>query len=153
MGRSWIRLKKIQGIIMPEETAMTEEAVMCEAAVTVSPVSTAEHNESLKDQIRNIPRGKAKSGRAWKTVRTGRYSEIRKTKAFSSSFEEKIQQKKDRRAVKLHEQQMKDALKKEKEDKRARKEENLKRRLENEKKSEVTQTIKNTAKIKRMKKK
>merc|ERR1712141_896194 len=119
MGRSWIRLKKIQGIIMPEETAMTEEAVMCEAAITVAPVSTAEHNESLKDQIRNIPRGKAKSGRAWKTVRTGRYSEIRKTKAFSLSFE----------------QQMKDALKKEKEDKRARKEENLKRRLENEKKS------------------
>merc|ERR1711868_42046 len=120
---------------------------------SVNHVPSVELTTGIKEQIRNIPRGKAKSGRAWKTVRTGRYSEIRKTKAFSSSWEEKIKQKKDKRAVKLHEQQLKETLKKEKEEKRARKEENLKRRLENEKKAEVTQKIKNTAKIKRMKKK
>nr|KAG5690165.1 hypothetical protein BaRGS_013622 [Batillaria attramentaria] len=57
------------------------------------------------------------------------------------------------KSVKEFEKRLKDEKIAKLQEKRMRREENKKRRLENERKAEVVQPIKNTAKIKRMKKK
>lgn len=55
--------------------------------------------------------------------------------------------------MKIYEKELKDGTKRLKEEKRRKMEERRKQKEENEKKSQVVQEIKNTAKIKRMKKK
>lgn len=107
---------------------------------------------SKKETSEAIPRGKPKSGRVWKNPRT-RFSSIIKTKGIRSSFEK-------RKAVKEEMNRVREASKaiiaekqKEKELKKERRRENLKRQEENRKKSEVVQVITNTSKIKRMKRK
>lgn len=100
-----------------------------------------------------IPRGKPKSGRVWKPVGIQRFSEIKQVKSLKSSWSEKMKKKAERKSVKDFEKRLKDQRAQELEDKRKRKVEKEQRRIENQRKSEVTQTIKNTAKIRRMKKK
>ncbi|KAL5017239.1 hypothetical protein ScPMuIL_006828 [Solemya velum] len=116
------------------------------ASQTGSPVDSA-------ILLKNIPRGRPKSGRLWKTTRTNRYSEIKKDKPLRSSWSEKMARKAEQKSVKNLEKELKEGRTKELEEKRKRQEEKKKRKMENEKKSEIVQTIKNTAKIKRMKKK
>ncbi|KAK0167435.1 hypothetical protein PV327_004834 [Microctonus hyperodae] len=99
-----------------------------------------------------IQRGKPKSGRVWKEPKK-RFSSIIKTKGLRLSLEKK---KKLRETVKNNQAQSRAIFEQKKADKEAKKQrriENLKRAEENRKKSEVVQVIKNTAKIKRMKKK
>ncbi|XP_064620766.1 coiled-coil domain-containing protein 86-like [Lineus longissimus] len=103
--------------------------------------------------VLNIPRGRPKSGRVWKTPRTGRYSEIMKVKPLRSSWKRKEEERKEKKAMKLYEKELQDARQETLEKKRKRAEEKKKRKLENEKKSEVVQTIKDTRKIKKMKRK
>ncbi|MCI4394750.1 hypothetical protein PGIGA_G00172310 [Pangasianodon gigas] len=76
-----------------------------------------------------IPLGKPKSGRVWKDRNKQRY-----VRDVLKSCEQKM----DKNVL---------------QEKRKRREENLKRREENEKKAEIVQVIRNTAKLKRMKKK
>ncbi|KAI8505678.1 Cgr1 [Branchiostoma belcheri] len=75
-----------------------------------------------------IPRGKPKSGKFWKTVRSERHSNIKKDKPLRTTWNKKMQQRAERQSIKSFEKELKE----------------LKRQQ---------QEIKNTAKIKRMKKK
>jgi len=100
-----------------------------------------------------IPLGKPKSGRVWKDRNKQRFSALVRDKPLCSSWEKKMQAKREKELVKRYTLQLKEEKAKQKEEKRKRREDNLKRRAENERKSEIVQVIRNTAKIKRMKKK
>ncbi|KAF7994683.1 hypothetical protein HCN44_004155 [Aphidius gifuensis] len=99
-----------------------------------------------------IVQGKPKSGRIWKEPRK-RFSSIIKTKGIRSSFQSKEKLRQDLKRVKEASRAIIEEKKAEKEAKKQRRVENLKRAEENARKSEVVQVIKNTSKIKRMKKK
>ncbi|XP_076004335.1 coiled-coil domain-containing protein 86 [Genypterus blacodes] len=100
-----------------------------------------------------IPLGKPKSGRVWKDRNKQRFSALVRDKPLCSSWEKKMQAKQEKNLVKTYSLQLKEEKAKQKEDKRKRREETLKRREENERKAEIVQVIRNTSKIKRMKKK
>ncbi|XP_078591156.1 coiled-coil domain-containing protein 86-like [Branchiostoma floridae x Branchiostoma japonicum] len=100
-----------------------------------------------------IPRGKPKSGKFWKTVRSERHSNIKKDKPLRTTWNKKMQQRAEKQSIKSFEKELKELKQKQLEEKRKRQEEHKKHKLENERKSEIVQPIKNTAKIKRMKKK
>ncbi|XP_076584949.1 coiled-coil domain-containing protein 86 [Chaetodon auriga] len=100
-----------------------------------------------------IPLGKPKSGRVWKNRNKQRFSALVRDKPLCSSWEKKMAAKREKDLVKQYSLQLKEEKARQKEEKRKRREENLKRRAENERKAEIVQVIKNTAKIKRMKKK
>ncbi|CAL8272579.1 coiled-coil domain-containing protein 86 [Gadus morhua] len=100
-----------------------------------------------------IPLGKPKSGRVWKDRNKQRFSAVVRDKPLRTSWGKKMAAKQEQQLVKKFSLQLKQDKAKEKEDKRKRTEETLKRRAENERKSEIVQVIRNTSKIKRMKKK
>nr|XP_029543299.1 coiled-coil domain-containing protein 86-like [Oncorhynchus nerka] len=108
----------------------------------------SESNEKLD----LIPLGKPKSGRVWKDRNKQRFSALVRDKPLCSSWE-KMAAKREQELVKKYSLQLKEDKAREKEEKRKRHEDNLKRRAENERKAEVVQVIRNTTKIKRMKKK
>ncbi|XP_044202948.1 coiled-coil domain-containing protein 86 [Thunnus albacares] len=100
-----------------------------------------------------IPLGKPKSGRVWKDRNKQRFSALVRDKPLCSSWEKKMEAKREKELVKRYSLQLKEEKARQKEEKRKRREDNLKRRAENERKSEIVQVIRNTTKIKRMKKK
>ncbi|KAF7666263.1 hypothetical protein LDENG_00112870 [Lucifuga dentata] len=100
-----------------------------------------------------IPLGKPKSGRVWKDRNKQRFSAMVRDKSLCSSWDKKMQAKREKELVKSYSLQLKEEKARQKEEKRKRREENLKRRTENERKAEIVQVIRNTTKIKRMKKK
>ncbi|XP_015593575.1 coiled-coil domain-containing protein 86 [Cephus cinctus] len=108
--------------------------------------------EKKKPAIITVIKGKPKSGRIWKEQKT-RFSSIIKTRGIRQSFEKKQKLREDLKRVKDMSRAIIEQKKAEKEAKKQRRIENLKRAEENRKKSEVVQVIRNTAKIKRMKKK
>lgn len=99
-----------------------------------------------------IPKGKPKSGRIWKEPRK-RFSSIVKTRGIHLSLEKKQKLKENLQRAKDMSKAIKEKKQSEKEAKKQRRIENLKRAEENRKKGEVVQIIKNTTKLKRMKKK
>ncbi|KAI7811081.1 coiled-coil domain-containing protein 86 [Triplophysa rosa] len=111
------------------------------------------HSESNENKVKMVPLGKPKSGRVWKDRNKQRFSALLRDKPVRSSWEKKMEAKRDKQLVKQYQQQLKDEQARVKEEKKRRRAENLKRRAENERKAEIVQVIKNTAKIKRMKKK
>lgn len=76
-----------------------------------------------------------------------------RVKPLKSSWAKKMKLKTEMKSIKNYETELKTARKNELERVRKRQEENKKKNLENQRKSEIVQPIKNTAKIKRMKKK
>ncbi|CAN9510341.1 unnamed protein product [Ophioblennius macclurei] len=104
-------------------------------------------------QIPAVPLGKPKSGRVWKDRNKQRFSALVRDKPLCTSWEKKMKAKREKDLVKQYSLQLKEEKARQKEEKRKRREDNLKRREENERKAEVVQVIRNTAKIKRMKKK
>ncbi|KAA0722045.1 Coiled-coil domain-containing protein 86 [Triplophysa tibetana] len=111
------------------------------------------HSESNENKVKMVPLGKPKSGRVWKDRNKQRFSALLRDKPVRSSWEKKMEAKREKQVVKQYQQQLKDEKARVKEEKKMRRAENLKRRAENERKAEIVQVIKNTTKIKRMKKK
>ncbi|XP_072241123.1 coiled-coil domain-containing protein 86 [Leuresthes tenuis] len=109
--------------------------------------------EPSAKQIPVVPLGKPKSGRVWKDRNKQRFSALVRDKPLCTSWEKKMQAKREKELVKQYSMRLKDEKAQKKEEKRKRREENLKRRAENERKAEIVQVIRNTTKIKRMKKK
>jgi len=122
--------------------------------------STAADKENLPiakvlDNIivsKQIPRQKPKSGKFWKEGRQ-QFRQIKRDKGKKFTFEQRMKNKEE----KLKNKELADLLLSrkamKKEELRKKIDENKARKLENEKKSEQFQIIKNPAKIKRMKKK
>ncbi|CAG2105941.1 unnamed protein product [Medioppia subpectinata] len=74
-------------------------------------------------------------------------------KSVKTSWQKKMQIKNDKKIVKLYEQEIKDAKQQEIEAKRVRREANKQRKQENARKAEITVSIKNPKKLKRIAKK
>jgi len=98
-------------------------------------------------------RGKPKSGRVWKNVQTNRHTSMMKDKDMHRSWAKKMLLRDERKAVKAMSDALKQAKEDEKQRRRERRAEQKQRQLVNERKAEVVQVIRNTAKLKRMKKK
>lgn len=98
-------------------------------------------------------RGVLKSGRWWKGTRNARHSAIIKVKPLKTSWEKKMADKAKLQQAKLLQQEIRERKQQEKQERIERKKEQEKRRLENERKGEVVQIIKNTAKLRKTKKK
>ncbi|XP_077260973.1 coiled-coil domain-containing protein 86 [Temnothorax americanus] len=134
----------------------SEKVTRIEDILNAAPVQNKDTPESLtnaeKRERQRIPRGKPKSGRIWKEEKT-KFSSIIKTRGIRLSFDKKQKLREDLKRVKEMSRAIKARKQAEKEAKKERRRENLKRAEENRKKSEIVQVIKNTAKIKRMKKK
>ncbi|XP_026876240.2 coiled-coil domain-containing protein 86 [Electrophorus electricus] len=114
---------------------------------------TTKHSQTCEKGGRMVPLGKPKSGRVWKDRNKQRFSALLRDKPLRSSWQKKMEAKREKEIVKKYSQQLADEKARKKEEKRTRREENLRRRAENERKAEIVQVIRNTAKLKRMKKK
>lgn len=88
----------------------------------------------------------------WKNQKT-RFNSIIKTKGIRISKDKKQALREELKRVKEASRAIIAAKNEEKEQKKERRRQNLKRQEENRKKSEIVQVIKNTSKIKKMKKK
>ena len=115
-----------------------------------APVPTATTASLTRIRPAPKPRGMAKSGRFWKSVRT---PASRVVVRDSVSYEERMQKRQRQQVVKDLENQLKNERKQKLEELRKRREYNAKKATENALKSEVYQVVKNPNKIKRMKKK
>lgn len=100
---------------------------------------------TAKKTVRGIP----KSGKFWKTPKE-KFKSIRTVPKSASQHK---QFRDDLKKIKLISKGLKDDKKQENELKRQRREENAARRQENELKSQTVQIIKNTSKLKRIKRK
>jgi len=111
-------------------------------------------SETLKKIFvaRQIPRQKPKSGKFWKGERH-QFRQIKRDRGQKISFEQRMKLKEDKMKNKELADYLLSKKAEKKEEERKRAEENKANRLENQKKSEQYQIIKNPAKIKRMKKK
>uniref|UniRef100_A0A3B5QM93 Coiled-coil domain-containing protein 86 n=1 Tax=Xiphophorus maculatus TaxID=8083 RepID=A0A3B5QM93_XIPMA len=88
-----------------------------------------------------VPLGKPKSGRVWKDRSKQRFSSLVRDKPLCSSWEKKMQAKREKDLVKQFTARLKEEKAQKKEEKRKRREENLRRRAENERKAEIVQVV------------
>lgn len=115
---------------------------------TVPPVNTEE--DKATD---SVPQGKAKSGKWWKPEVKRFSSVIIKSKGAKKSWDKKLEERKKLQIAKRLQQEIRDQVAEKKRLERERLEEKKKRHEENTKKNEIVQVIKNTEKLRRMKKK
>ncbi|XP_055987814.1 coiled-coil domain-containing protein 86 [Sorex fumeus] len=108
--------------------------------------------KSKKEEMPVIPKGKPKSGRVWKDRSKKRFSHMVQDKPLRTSWQRKMKERQERKLVKDFARHLEEEKARLREEKKQRRAENLKRRLENERRAEVVQVIRNPAKLKRAKK-
>ncbi|XP_032008887.1 coiled-coil domain-containing protein 86 [Hylobates moloch] len=106
-----------------------------------------------KEELPVIPKGKPKSGRVWKDRSKKRFSQMLQDKPLRTSWQRKMKERQERKLAKDFARHLEEEKERRRQEKKQRRAENLKRRLENERKAEVVQVIRNPAKLKRAKKK
>ncbi|XP_063145232.1 coiled-coil domain-containing protein 86 [Candoia aspera] len=100
-----------------------------------------------------IPKGRPKSGRVWKDPSKKRFSHMIQDKPLHTSWKHKMKIRQEKKLIKDFAQELREQKQREREEKKQRRRDNLKRQLENERKAEVVQVIRNPLKLKRAKKK
>ncbi|XP_066217259.1 coiled-coil domain-containing protein 86 [Saccopteryx leptura] len=100
-----------------------------------------------------IPKGKPKSGRVWKDRSKKRFSQMVQDKPLRTSWQRKMKEREERKLAKDFARHLEEEKERRRQEKKQRRAENLKRRLENERRAEIVQVIRNPAKLKRAKKK
>ena len=101
---------------------------------------------------KQIPRQKPKSGRFWKGER-GQFRQIKRDRGQRLTFEQRLKMKEEKMRNREVANMLIERKNQAKEELRKKIEENKAKKLENERKTEQYQVIKNPAKLKRMKKK
>ncbi|XP_004446539.2 coiled-coil domain-containing protein 86 [Dasypus novemcinctus] len=105
-----------------------------------------------EEEVPMIPKGKPKSGRVWKDRSKKRFSQMVRDKPLHTSWQRKMKERQERKLTKDFARHLEEEKERRRQEKKQRRAENLKRRLENERKAEVVQVIRNPAKLKRAKK-
>ncbi|XP_023562792.1 coiled-coil domain-containing protein 86, partial [Octodon degus] len=100
-----------------------------------------------------VPRGRPKSGRVWKDRARKRFSQMVQDKPLRTSWQRKMKERQERKLARDFARHLEEEKARRRQEKKQRRAENLRRRLENERKAEVVQVIRNPAKLKRVKKK
>ncbi|XP_072494887.1 coiled-coil domain-containing protein 86 [Notamacropus eugenii] len=118
-----------------------------------SPAPTSAPKKPKQKEVMAVPKGKPKSGRVWKDRNKKRFSQMVQDKPLRTSWERKMKERQERKLAKDFARHLEEEKQRRKEEKKRRRAENLKRRLENERKAEIVQVIRNPAKLKRAKKK
>ncbi|XP_026575913.1 coiled-coil domain-containing protein 86 [Pseudonaja textilis] len=106
-----------------------------------------------RKEAASIHKGKPKSGRVWKDPGKKRFSHMIQDKPLHTSWQHKMKIRQEKKLIKDFAQELKEQKQREREEKKQRRRDNLKRRLQNERKAEVVQVIRNPLKLKRAKKK
>ncbi|KAK1335402.1 hypothetical protein QTO34_003188 [Cnephaeus nilssonii] len=109
--------------------------------------------EEEEEAVPLIPKGKPKSGRVWKDRAKKRFSQMVQDKPLRTSWQRKMKERQERKLARDFARHLEEEKERRRQEKKQRRAENLKRRLENERKAEVVQVIRNPAKLKRAKKK
>jgi len=116
----------------------------------IIPYSQIEQKNTV---IAQPPRGLPKSGRFWKISGKAKMSSDVVKHRRLSYLDDKMADRKVRERIKFYQTQIRDQIITEKRERKQQLAEKIRRRAENEKKSEVVQVITNTNKLKKMKKK
>ncbi|XP_053416455.1 coiled-coil domain-containing protein 86 [Nycticebus coucang] len=106
-----------------------------------------------EEELAVIPKGKPKSGRIWKDRSKKRFSQMVQDKPRHTSWQQKMKERQEKKLAKDFARHLEEEKQRRRQEKKQRRAENLKRRLENERKAEIVQVIRNPAKLKRAKKK
>lgn len=131
---------------------MTEQKIENKNHETLSEEFIEKKIEQEKEKYRSIPNGKFKSGRIWKES-SQKFSNLTYQQPHRSSWEKKMAMKNERNEIKKFENRLKEEKKEKKIELVRRQKINEERRKENERKAEIVQSVKNKAKLKRIKKK
>lgn len=121
--------------------------------VIPSPQAPAPKKLKEKEELPVIPKGKPKSGRVWKDRSKKRFSQMVQDKPLRTSWQQKMKERQERKLAKDFARHLEEEKQRRRQEKKERRAENLKRRLENERKAEIVQVIRNPAKLKKAKKK
>uniref|UniRef100_A0A8C5KN49 Coiled-coil domain-containing protein 86 n=1 Tax=Jaculus jaculus TaxID=51337 RepID=A0A8C5KN49_JACJA len=118
-----------------------------------SPRAPASKKLKEREALPEIPKGKPKSGRVWKDRSKKRFSQMVQDKPLRTSWQQKMKEKQEKKLAKDFARHLEEEKARQRQEKKERRAENLRRRLENERKAEIVQVIRNPAKLKRAKKK
>ncbi|XP_051002117.1 coiled-coil domain-containing protein 86 isoform X2 [Acomys russatus] len=120
--------------------------------VLSSPQAPAPKKLKEKEELPVIPKGKPKSGRVWKDRSKKRFSQMVQDKPLRTSWQRKMKERQERKLAKDFARHLEEEKQRRRQEKKERRAENLRRRLENERKAEIVQVIRNPAKLKKAKK-